>query len=249
MTFLSYFRTTLLLSLGLAVVTAPAQADEAAGLQVQQIAVQPANAAEAAKRRGLETIVKVELSFLNRVVDLSDKQRSYVVAAGKAFIEEELKADPAANEPQIRRVTRAGVRSFDAERRELEKALQERIHKLLNDQQWSTYSQEIEDRTHFEQQVVVDCFVSALDMRLNMNQEQRDAVSEVIRNEYADQLPDLQTVLNYGRYLPAFNLQKMEKCLDDDQRQILNSIQRVTYGSGNTLANDRNFIVEDINLE
>lgn len=245
-----------LLSLILLLITSPLRADEAVAVEevrpavaAAQVIQQPANPALQAKRRGLETIVKVELSFLNRVVDLTDKQRGDIVAAGKSFIESEMKDARENGGAQIRQVNRRGVHSFDAERRDLEASLRKRIHKLLEDKQWEAYSVEIEDRKQFQQQVVIDCFVSALDNRLNMDKGQRIAVAQVFRDEYGDQLPDLQTALNYGRYLPAFDLQKMEKCLNEDQRKILNSIQRVTYGSGNTFANDRNFIVDDIDLE
>lgn len=202
--------------------------------------------------RALQSVLKVELSFLNRVADLTDKQLAQAIAIGKSQVEDEVRRFSQNAGRQDRLVIRMaqGVERRSANLRDtLESALHLRFQELLQEDQQRKYASELEMRAKYEKQAVVDYLVSAFDSRLHLNAEQRTEITERLLQVPGGSLPEIQMVTQYGQYLPKMDDQKILPSLNEDQRKILSGIQRVTFSSSNHLEANRPFIVDDIDLE
>ncbi len=196
-------------------------------------------------------VLKVELSFANRVCDLSDEQLQASMAEGKAAL-----AKFAAN-PKNANVQQ-GVFLFNAfgqasaserPRDALEKLLQEKISATLNEEQREVYKLELRDRGLFRRRAIIGVLVGNLAQKLDLNAEQSEQIGESLEEKWSSNwAPDLEMIENYGQqYFPQVPNNIIVPHLDADQKKLWNGLQKVNFSSGGGLHLDAN-VIDDIDL-
>ena len=159
-------------------------ADEQA--EVVLLNVGAAEAIQQQFRGQFEPILKVELSFANRVCKLSDKQRLNLITKGNAwlakFIQEFAKNG---GQPQMVGAFIAGGRQQTADPRESIQAGVEKIVKAeLPKEQAEIYVEESKKRAEFAKKVAVDNLVARIDKELILSPEQREKLTQSLTEHW-----------------------------------------------------------------
>jgi hypothetical protein len=148
-----------------------------------------ANAVEQQLRAQLEPMLKVELSFVNRVCKLSDEQRHVVITKSKEWLTTFLK-DYAKNggQQQMQGVWFGGGPQPQAAdpRDSIQKGVGKIVETELSKEQVAAYSKECKKRIEFEKRISVDNLVAKIDKELILSPEQREKITKSL-NEHWDE--------------------------------------------------------------
>lgn len=221
-------------------------------LQVPAAAVAPAdgNAEDANLAPYLaqfRPLLKAELSFANRVCELSAEQRKTVVDAGKAWLKDYVRQYvQQQGQPQAVGVAvfLGGVRRAVGDnnpRKAIEDGIGELVKKNVNDAQRTTYEAEMTKRAEFRKQVVLDNLLAKIDSRLYLAPDQRQSLAESMGKKWDDSwAPAMDTFVHMGDYLPQIPDEHIVPLLNDQQKSVWNGVQKVNYG--NSFGGDNNWI-------
>lgn len=174
----------------------------------------------------LTNALKVELAFLRRACNFTDADEPKLAAFDKKWLKKNSKvaASRVINGNMV-----AG--SNNTLRASIEKALLKELEGVLTDEQKANYSKEREARTKFERDTQLRSIVLLLDQHLRLRNDQKQALLESLAKSYRDEI-DMRTYLMNNTYLPQLPDAVILKHLDNEQKEIYRSIQKVTFGVG-----------------
>jgi hypothetical protein len=147
-----------------------------------------ANAIEQQLRAQVEPMLKVELSFVNRVCNLSDDERKVIITKSKEWFTTFLK-DYAKNGGQGRMqgVWFGGPQPQAPDPREgIQKGVGKIVETELSKEQIAAYFAECKQRTEFEKRVSVDNLVTKIDKELILSPEQREKITKSLNEHWDD---------------------------------------------------------------
>jgi hypothetical protein len=164
------------------VVVHPAAAEIVAVRQADVVVLNngPAAGVEQQFRAQFEPLLKVELSFANRVCKLSDDQRRNLIGKCNAWLTKFIR-DYAkqGGQPMVQGAWFGGGRPQLADPREsVQKGVAKIIKAELPKEQTAVYVEETKKRADFSQQVSVDNLVARIDNELILSPEQREKISK-----------------------------------------------------------------------
>jgi hypothetical protein len=142
---------------------------------------QPALAAQQQMRAQLEPLLKVELSFVNRVCTLSDAQRRTLVAKSNAWLDGLVRDDAQrGGQPQpmgVWMAGRGGVQHTTGPRESIQAAVVKLVKAELPDEQAAVYEEECRKRAEFQQKVAVENLIARIDAQLKLSPQQREKLA------------------------------------------------------------------------
>ena len=159
---------------------------EAADVVVFNNGVAPNAGVEQQFRAQFEPLLKVELSFVNRVCKLSDEQRRKLIDKSNAWLDKFIR-DYAkqGGQPQMVGAFMAGGRQQAADPRESIQAGVEKLVKAeLPKEQAEVYVEESKKRVEFAKKVAVDNLVTRIDKELILSPEQREKLTQSLTEHW-----------------------------------------------------------------
>jgi hypothetical protein len=233
-----------------------ASADEVAiAVEAADVIVEGAPVAPVANqwRLQFEPMLKVELSFVNRVCKLTDEQRRALIAKSNAWLDKFV-ADYArrGGQPQAVGVWMAGGQPQVSDPRE---SIQKGIAKLLQTElpknQFNTYKQESQKRAEFHKMAFVENLVTRIDNELILSPEQRDNIKTSLTEHWNKSWQTQLEMFVHGMDMwPAVP--------DQWIRPHLSPVQQIAWGRLNKQQNGQTFfagfpmegqVIDDIDLK
>ena len=107
------------------------------------------------------------------------------------------------------------------------------VKKHLSEAQATRYEQETQQRAEFLKQVKIRNLVARLDENLSLRAEQRDKLQASLTSNWRDTwCQSLQMFMWDNQYVPEIPNQFVEPVLDNEQKSIWRSLQKVTVNFG-----------------
>ncbi len=215
------------------------------------------NEAELAPHLALfRPLLKMELSFANRVCKLTDEQRTAAIADSKVWLLGYAR-DYAKQQGQPQNVgawmaAPRGARNANANPlRSIEEGVVVTVKKHLKPEQAAQYDAELAKRREFHQQAAAENLVAAIDEKLFLSADQRQKITNDLNEHWDDSWGvQLENLVHMGNYLPQVPDKHVVQHLNADQRSVWNGIQKVHFGP--SFGNEQNWIggqaIDDINL-
>lgn len=243
-------RSDILICVGCAlalVAAACSQSIQAQRFDLIQIAPQPNAAAQNALRQQirkmLEPMLKVELSFVNRVAKPSDAERRALVAAAVKWLDQftdEFAKKQDRNEQQmwlqgVQRVVVGGPRNTEDPRETIERGVAKLVAETLPAEKAAVYEKQAAQRAEFERDAAVANLVEQLDEKLILAPEQRQRITSSL-TEHWDQkwAPQIESFALGRNYFLPVPKQWVRPELTAAQRTVFdrlnNSSRRVIFG-------------------
>jgi hypothetical protein len=180
-------------------------------------------------------IVKTELSFAKRTGELTPEQVTALVPAAKEWLQKYVRDYvKQQNQPQVGVVFFGAVpRAVDANPgKSIEDAIQDLVKKNVSDEQRARYEAELAKRAEFRRQVVLDNLVAKIDARLYLGADQRTSLVAALTKNWDDSwAPAMDSMIHMGDYLPQIPDEHVTPLLNDQQKAVWNSVQKVSYGN------------------
>lgn len=147
---------------------------------------EPINAIENQLRAQYEPIVKVELSFVNRVCKLSDEQRRNLIAKSNEKLTEYIKqAAKNGNRQQFQGVWIGNAQPNTPDpRSEIQTRIAELVKANLPEEQVAIYEAECRHRVDFANQAAVDNLVSRIDKELVLSPDQQAKIRKSLIDNF-----------------------------------------------------------------
>lgn len=209
--------------------------DEWAQPDVQMMAADP-------KQQKLLAYAKVEVALVRRVCDLSDEQLKELATIDDKWVNKisnEQAINVAANNGQPGLIAMFfGARPAAVNQRQNTKKgvrirIDERIAKLLTDQQHALYEKEREARDKFRSEAVADALIESLHPRLGLTEEQRAEIKKKI-TPWAQRLK-LHTMYYFSgnNYYPNIPEHYLSPILTKEQMLAYRGLQRHLFTDEN----------------
>jgi hypothetical protein len=234
-------------------IAACARADEAVlVLQANVAAINPGDVQAAvqadddprlaALRNQYQPLLKVELSFANRVCQWTAEQRKTAIEAANAWLRE-FARDNAKNQQAFQGgfVVFAGNGPFGgvaAAPDPPEKGLREKLRDAMTEEQKAKYEAEKAKRENFQAEAQIDSVIAIMDQRLNLSPDQRRALQRSLRKNWKqDWAPPLQMFIQMSEYMPAVPDEFVVPHLTPEQRVQWQGMQKlsargIVFGGG-----------------
>jgi hypothetical protein len=145
-------------------------------------------------RAQFEPMLKVELSFINRVCKPSDAERQALIAKSNTWLETLIREyAKKGGQPNVEGAWFGGRMANAPNPREmLEEGIKKVVEESLSEDQVKLFSDESSKRKEFEKQTALDNLISKIDGELMLTPEQRDKLTESLgdhwQNSWAPQL-------------------------------------------------------------
>jgi hypothetical protein len=199
---------------------------EAADLVVVQ--GQPVAAVQQQFRAQFEPLVKVELSFVNRVCKLDDKQRLNLIGKSNAWLDKYIATyAKQGGQPQPAGVWMAGNGRQAADPRD---AVQAGIGKLvkseLSQEQAALYAEESKKRAEFVKATFVENLVTRIDSELILTPDQRDKIKQSLSQHWDKSWQPQLEMFVHG-------MDMWPNVPDQWIRPHLSAVQQVSWGKRN----------------
>ncbi|QEG36841.1 hypothetical protein [Bythopirellula goksoeyrii] len=186
-------------------------------------------------RQKMEPFVQVEFSFANRICRLdADQQKKMAAALGKVL---DKSAEEAAQFIPPNNANRAGAwmaqpQQANMKREALVEQIEQAIEPLLNDEQQAIYRTELQARTEFRRETIVDNVLSMLDKRLAFTNDQSSAIRrDLLADDWVDDSPPpLHAFLQNAQYIPQLPDNCITPHLNKAQSMIYKGLQKVNWG-------------------
>jgi hypothetical protein len=255
----------------LAMTRIPAARGQALQVQVFEAApapaVNPADAAAAgdedprlaAIRSQFAPLLKVELSFANRVCHWTDEQRKAAIEVANAWLREFARENAKNNG----RAIRGGVMMIAGNMPvavnaggavpPVEKKLEEKLQGAMTEQQRADYDAERAKRDAFRTDATIDNIVAQMDQILNLTPEQRSKINDSLHENWdAGWAPPLELFVQMTEYVAAFPDEYVTPHLTPEQRTIWKGVQRISargvfFGQGPF--GRQSAVIDDIDIE
>jgi hypothetical protein len=137
-------------------------------------------------RAQFEPMLKVELSFVNRVSKLSDEERKNLITKGNAWLKKFI-ADYAkqGGQPQAMGVWMAnGRRQVNDPRESIQAGVAKLVKAELPKEKAKKYAEEGKKRAEFNKRAFVDNLVMRIDNELILSPEQRDKIAKSLTEQW-----------------------------------------------------------------
>ena len=205
-----------------------------------------------------QPLLKMELSFANRVCELTDEQRTAAIADSKdwltGFVRDYVKKQrQPQNDGGWMLVGQRMQRPADANpRSSIEEGVAVSVKKHLKPEQAAQYDAELAKRREFHQQAAAENLIAAIDEKLFLSADQRQKISDELTEHWDESWGvQLDNLVHMGNYLPQVPDKHVVQHLNADQRKVWNGIQKVHFGPA--FGNEQNWIggqaIDDINLD
>jgi|688.fasta_scaffold00080_59 hypothetical protein len=191
---------------------------------------QAAQGPEALSIQRLEKVLRVELAFLRRVVQLDEQQEKLLAQFDRKWV---------AKKVSVQRDLRGGGAFLQAGQdfpqphsvmqRAVLRALDKDLTTILKSPQEDQYLAERRMRSKFVSQASVDAILALLDDQLYLEPAQRDAIRKDLEKSTSIDF-DPRFLMTNRRYLPMLPDSAILKHLDIEQKRIYRSLQKVSFG-------------------
>lgn len=191
---------------------------------------QEAQGPEALSIQRLEKVLRVELAFLRRVVQLDEQQEKLLAqfdrkwVAKKVSVQRDLRGGGA-----FLQVGQDFPQPHSVMQRAVLRALDKELATILQPQQNEAYQVERKVRSKFVSQASVDAILALLDDQLYLEPSQRDAIRKDLEKSTNIDF-DPRFLMTNRRYLPMLPDSAILKHLDIEQKRIYRSLQKVSFG-------------------
>lgn len=191
---------------------------------------QAAQGPEALSIQRLEKVLRVELAFLRRVVQLDEQQEKLLAqfdrkwVAKKVSVQRDLRGGGA-----FLQVGQDFPQPHSVMQRAVLRALDKELATILQPQQNEAYQVERKVRSKFVSQASVDAILALLDDQLYLEPSQRDAIRKDLEKSTNIDF-DPRFLMTNRRYLPMLPDSAILKHLDIEQKRIYRSLQKVSFG-------------------
>jgi len=191
---------------------------------------QAAQGPEALSIQRLEKVLRVELAFLRRVVQLDEQQEKLLAqfdrkwVAKKVSVQRDLRGGGA-----FLQVGQDFPQPHSVMQRAVLRALDKELATILQPQQNDAYQVERKVRSKFVSQASVDAILALLDDQLYLEPAQRDAIRKDLEKSTNIDF-DPRFLMTNRRYLPMLPDSAILKHLDIEQKRIYRSLQKVSFG-------------------
>ena len=191
------------------------------------------NPQAAAMRAQFEPLVKIQLSFANRVCRWTKEQRVAAIAAANAWLDEYARESAKNNNRQqfagaIMFINGDGPRGAGAAP-PVEKKLQEKLQGAMTEEQRAEYDAQRAKRDAFRTEAAIDNIVAQMDRLLSLTPEQRRKVRDSLHESWKDNWgPQLEVFIHMTEYAPAFPDENVLPHLTPAQRDVWRGVQRIS---------------------
>jgi hypothetical protein len=191
---------------------------------------QAAQGPEALSIQRLEKVLRVELAFLRRVVQLDEQQEKLLAqfdrkwVAKKVSVQRDLRGGGA-----FLQVGQDFPQPHSVMQRAVLRALDKELATILQPQQNEADQVERKVRSKFVSQASVDAILALLDDQLYLEPSQRDAIRKDLEKSTNIDF-DPRFLMTNRRYLPMLPDSAILKHLDIEQKRIYRSLQKVSFG-------------------
>jgi hypothetical protein len=175
-------------------------------------------------------VLRVELAFLRRVVQLDEQQEKLLAqfdrkwVAKKVSVQRDLRGGGA-----FLQVGQDFPQPHSVMQRAVLRALDKELATILQPQQNEAYQVERKVRSKFVSQASVDAILALLDDQLYLEPSQRDAIRKDLEKSTNIDF-DPRFLMTNRRYLPMLPDSAILKHLDIEQKRIYRSLQKVSFG-------------------
>lgn len=210
-------------------------------------------------RQHLEPILKVELSFVNRVAGLSDDERRALVAASVKWLDEfvvDFVKNQDRNQQQmwlqgVQGVVIGGDRTSGDPRESIARGVSELVAATLPKEKAAAYEKECAERAEFYRDVTIANLVQSLDEKVILSREQRKSITESLKKHWAtDWAPQLEVFLIGNDAWISFPDEYIVPELTASQRAVLSRVNRISGRMfwGGTMPGMGGEVIDDIDL-
>lgn len=182
-------------------------------------------------------LLKAELSFANRVCEFSNEQRRQAIAAGVKWLTEFARAQLVGNQIQ-----RGGLFAFFGAQPQrpadpvvtAESQIADIVRSVLTDEQKQQYESQLAQRSSFQRQAVIDNVIAKMDEHMDLSVEQRAKLTKTLLARWDENwAPPLDSFVHMGEYMPSIPDEYVAPHLSDEQKQIWNGLQKISFGREN----------------
>lgn len=192
------------------------------------------------------SLLMAEYASLVAACQPEKDQRRAIARAGEAALVRYCEALSGQNRNQLMRNGK-----FPQTRDYFADALLQAACANLTPRQVARYVAEVESRKAYRTDAVFKGAVAVLDYRLYLTPEQREKIEAKLRAEWKDP-PEPEALQYYfnqpNSYVPNFPANLVEPELDDDQKLVYKSIQKVSFGHGFAMNERGDLPLEDAEL-
>jgi hypothetical protein len=177
-------------------------------------------------------VLLAELAFIRQMCDIPKEQRIKVKAAGEAGLQQAARTLAEQQFGGNRVVAiRRDPRSSPDPRRTVRDSLVEVLKQTLTPEQLAQYTAEAEKRDARRKRAAILSAIAQFDTVLSLTAEQREALHQSIAAHWQERWEQWLSLANYGgQYFPTIPDQVIVSHLNQEQRQVLQGLQRIEIG-------------------
>jgi hypothetical protein len=210
-------------------------------------------------RRQLESLLKVELSFVNRVADLNDDERRTLVIASVEWLDKFVVDFGKNMDPNQRLMLQQGVRGFavrgrqegDSPRQSIQHEVAKIVDDTLPEYKAAAYRSECAKRDEFYRDVAIANLIECVDERLMLSTEQRQKIANALAENWDDGLiPQVEVFVTSANALPSSVEMWIRPELSEPQRRVLDRMNKLPQRAffGHVELGGDGGVIDDIDL-